>query len=349
MDSPDVNHNRDAGRLETQTVTLLAAGFACARLMALLAMPLEGLRGYGDYIHFFTMFSLPGWPFFDYWVEFPPLFSFLSALLARAAGGQEHVYDYLLFFLITLADTGSLVFFFALARRLHPERSAWLRVGAYLLLLLSLAYAWWYFDAFAVFFLLLGLNLFLEGKTVRAGAALAAGILTKFFPGLALIAAWRRRSLDDFARLAVASLLPVALVWGALGWASPSYTAASLLSQGSKGSWETVWALMDGNYRTGNFGPEEERLDVSAAYRPMGNPPVVPPWASLLVFGGLGLVGLAYACPRDDRQSLALVGFGWCLFLLWSPGWSPQWVLYLLPLLLLTLVERQADLSSQCN
>jgi hypothetical protein len=32
--------------------------------------------------------------------------------------------------------------------------------------------------------------------------------------------------------------------------------------------------------------------------------------------------------------------------LLWSPGWSPQWVLYLLPIILLVLPEREALLLS---
>jgi len=46
-------------------------------------------------------------------------------------------------------------------------------------------------------------------------------------------------------------------------------------------------------------------------------------------------VGLLQSQAGGDRQKLALVGWCWCLFLLWSPGWSPQWLLYLLPLVLL--------------
>jgi hypothetical protein len=37
-----------------------------------------------------------------------------------------------------------------------------------------------------------------------------------------------------------------------------------------------------------------------------------------------------------------MIGVTWILFLLWSPGWSPQWILYLLPLVLLTLPEKKA-------
>jgi len=320
---------------------LLAAGFVCARLVMLLAMPLEGLRGYGDFTHFYNLATLPGWPFFDYWIEFPPVFAFLSALLFRVSGGQEHVYDYLLFFVLTLADAGNLYLFLRLAHRLYPDGGV-LRLLVYGGLLLCLAYAWWYFDPLAVFFLLLAIFLFLEGRAAGSGLALAGGILTKFFPGLGLLLGWRRISTLQYARWAALALVPVVLVWGLLWAVSPQYTAASLASQGAKGSWETVWALLDGNLRTGNFGPMIERLDPAAAYHSMGNPAVIPTWASLLVFGGLGLAGLLRLKPQNDRQSLAVVGFGWCLFLLWSPGWSPQWVLYLVPLVLLVLVERQA-------
>jgi hypothetical protein len=39
---------------------------------------------------------------------------------------------------------------------------------------------------------------------------------------------------------------------------------------------------------------------------------------------------------------LALVGFTLSLFMLWSVGWSPQWVLYFIPLVLLTFPRRLA-------
>ena len=316
--------------------------FVCARLASLLAMPLDGLRGYGDFIHFFNLASLHGWPFLDYWSEFPPLFSFLSAFLYRLSGGQEHVYDYLLFFILTLADAGSLYFFMRLAGRIYSERAFWLRAGAYVLILLSLAYGWWYFDSLAVFFLLLAVDLLTRQKSAAGGAALAAGILTKWFPGLALVVTWRRLPRNRWLALALTSFLPVVLVWGILWAASPSFTRASVLSQGSKGSWETVWALLDGNLNTGNFGPEVERYDPFSASRLVANPPVFSPWLRLVVFAAAGLTLALRLKPRNDRQSLALLGLTFCLFFLWSPGWSPQWVLYLLPLILLVLVDRQA-------
>ena len=326
----------------------LVAGLAAARLVMLLSMPLAGLRGYGDFLHFFNMASLPGWPFFNYWVEFPPVFSFLSAVLVRLSGGQAHVYDYLLFFVLAMADCGSLYLFARLSTRLHPLSGALARSGMYLLALTVLAYGWWYFDPLAIFFMLLGITLLLDNRPVSAGLAIAAGILTKLFPGLVLLLAWRRWPLKRLVVLASASLLPALLVWGALWALTPRYTLASLQSQASKGSWETVWAMLDGNFMTGNFGDEVVRLDPSAAARPVGNPPLVSPWLLLVIFAGLGLLCIwkiqPEGGPRGEVQSLAILGFGWVLFLLWSPGWSPQWVLFLLPLILLILPQRMAVL-----
>lgn len=329
---------------KTRWPAWLALGLAAGRLVMLLSMPLAGLRGYGDFLHFFQMASLPGWPFVDYWVEFPPVFSFLSAVLARAAGGQQHVYDYLLFFLLTLADCGSLYLFARLVARLHALPGALARAGVYLLALVTLAYSWWYFDALAVFFLLLSAALILNDRPLAAGLATAAGILTKLFPGLALVLAWRRWPLRRLVTLAAASLLPVLLVWGLLLALSPRFAFASLRSQASKGSWETVWALLDGNYMTGNFGDEIERLDPEAAARPVGNPPVISPWLRLAVFAALGLLLVWKIRPQNDLQSLAILGLAWAVFALWSPGWSPQWVLYFLPLVLLVLPTRMAVL-----
>jgi hypothetical protein len=315
------------------------------RLLLYLTMPLDGLHGYGDFLHFFQLASLPGWPYFNYWSEFPPVFPFLSSVLFRLAGAQEHVYDYLLIFVLLLADAGSLYLFIKISQRLYGgDNRSLVRSLAYFILLISLAYSWWYFDPLAVFAMLLGIFLLLENKRFLSGLAFGLGFLLKFFPALGLIVAWRALSWKKALWITGLALGEGLLVYSGLWLASPRFTLASLQSQGSKGSWETVWALVDGNFITGLFGPEVERLDPSMAGVSRGNPPRVPAWITLIVFGGIGLWGFLKARQDDDRQKMALLGWCWSLFLLWSPGWSPQWVLYLLPLILLVLPERRVFL-----
>jgi hypothetical protein len=105
-----------------------------------------------------------------------------------------------------------------------------------------------------------------------------------------------------------------------------------------------VWALLDGNLSTGNLGPLVDHLDSGTESISTGNPPRISPWLTLIPFAALG-GGLFLKIPsQDDRSEMAFLGLAWSLFFLWSPGWSPQWVLYLLPLLLLTLPQRETIL-----
>jgi hypothetical protein len=75
-----------------------------------------------------------------------------------------------------------------------------------------------------------------------------------------------------------------------------------------------------------------------------GNPPRLPSYLTLLPFLAFGGWLLWRARIENAHSAIAFLGLTWCLFLLWSPGWSPQWVLYLLPLILLTLPYREAAL-----
>lgn len=323
---------------------ILAGVFLLARFISLASMPFEGLHQYGDFVHYFAISSLPGLPFINYWSEYPPFFPFLQKLINHISGGREHVFTYLFVFIFLLADTANLLLFYRLARRFLPANQALLRAGGYLLALAVFPYSWWYFDPIAVFWTLLSLNLILERRWLSGGAAVGMGIAIKFFPGLALAAAWRSATWKQLLGMVTVSLLPLFLSYSLLWVTSPEHTLASMGSQAGKGSWETVWALLDGNIHTGVFGPVEERLDPGAANRLLGNPAVVPPLVSLVFFAGIGLIGLLRVERADELQAISLVGFAWTLFLLWSPGWSPQWALYLLPLILLTLPLRLAVL-----
>jgi hypothetical protein len=318
--------------------------FILIRAVLLLALPFEGLRGYGDHVHFFNLAALPGLPYLHYWAEFPPVFPFLSELLYTLSGGVEHVYSYLLIFLLTLADLGSLLLFLRLSRRIDASDDPW-RGLLYAALLGGLAYTWWYFDSLAVFLTLLAAQLALSNrKGVWGGLALGLGILTKLFPALLLPALWKFLPRKRAITITIVSLALTLLVYGGLWLASPEFTSASLRSQSAKGSWETAWALLDGNWMTGNFGPESERLDPATALLPRGNPPVINSWLRLAVFAAAGLVLFLRSRLDDPRRALAFAGLTWAVFLLWSPGWSVQWLLYLIPLILLTLPQRLAVL-----
>ncbi len=315
--------------------------FLLTRAVLLLSLPLEGLRGYGDFLHFYRLAGM-GWPFVDLWVEFPPVFPTISALLYQLTGTRQHAYDYVLVLLFTLCDAANIAIFVRLFNRLYPTGNQWLRALVYTAILAGLAYSWWFFDSLAVMFMLLALLWFFEQQDGRTGLALGMGALTKWFPVLFLPVVWKVRPPRQAIKITALALLMLVLVYAGLYLLSPHMTAASLGAQGSKGSWETAWALLDGNFQTGNFGPEIERYDPQVAFTLRGQAPRIPSWLALLPFALLGGWLWWKARLDEERQMLAFFGLTWSLFLLWSPGWSPQWVLYLLPLILLVLPKREA-------
>ena len=99
----------------------MMAILAFSRLVTLLALPYEGFLGYGDLLTYFHVAQIPGWPYLQSWAEYPPIFPFLSEIVYRLSNGSEHVYVYLVAFLLLLADMGSLFIFRRVARRILGE------------------------------------------------------------------------------------------------------------------------------------------------------------------------------------------------------------------------------------
>ncbi len=319
--------------------------FIFARLILFVSSPYEVIPGYGDYWNFFHQSSL-GWPFLDYWTEFPPLFPYIAKLLFIMVDGREIAFGYGLGLLISLFQAGTVVLMFRLEDFLDDGKHWPVRSLIYAAVTVGLFYSWSYFDPLGVFFMMLGIYLLLEEKDLPASLAIAAGVLTKWFPGLILPALWKKRSKKEFLKIIIIVVGIIVIVWGALFVLEPDFTKASLTSQANKGSWETVWAILDGNLKTGNFAPEVDRAVAQTAALRTGNSAQISPWISLLIFGGTGLYFLIRADGTDKNWLIPFTGFTMTLFFLWSPGYSPQWILYLLPLMLLSLPLREGVLVS---
>jgi hypothetical protein len=331
-------------RFSTLGLTLLL--FVTFRLGLLAFWPADQLACWSDYDYYYEIAS---WvdegrlPYLHYWVEYPPLFPYLSVALylltphyAAYAGGLA---------LVQLAfEAGSLALLYRLARRVLGETRADQAAWVYALLFAPVATWWLSFDAIATFFLLLAIERWLAGRRAQSALALGAGALVKWFPLLFLPVAvhfhrdWRRTA--GYVALVAAV---VVLVLGPLAALSPAYTLASLRSLGSRASWQTIWALLDGNLGTGAY--QANRLDPAAAALSQGNPACIPAWLTLVLFAGL-YVWLWMRTPAsgEPRRVLGLTTLTVVLFFLWSRGWSPQWLGGLVPLLLLCLPIEQAVL-----
>ncbi len=310
--------------------------------MLFLALIPDSYAGPGDLPIYQSWAALPGWPYFQSWNEFPPFFPLLNTGLYKLVAGQQFFYYLLLGLVLALAGSVSLAVFRRIAGHIWGPSQARLRTWVYLGLLLPLPYTWWYFDLLPLVFMLLGTLWLIEGHTWRSGLAIGVGMLFKWFPGLLLASAWRFQKPGWAGKAtAAAAGLVVAMVVG-LYLVSPQMSLASLKAQSSRSSWETVWALLDGNLGTGAFLLVDDRLDPAIAGLPRGNAPLISPYLTLAVLGGLGAWMFWRVRSQTDRALVAFLGLTWIVFLTWSPGWSPQWILYLIPLILLTLSFKTA-------
>jgi hypothetical protein len=322
----------------------MVALFVALRLMVMATFPPDNLTLFGDYIYYYELaaYSDQGYlPFIHYWSEYPPVFPFLSVgvyQLAHLFGGGYHVYVYLMGLLMLVVNAGNLVLFLRLAQRLRGTESVERLGWVYSVLFVPLIYTWWNFDALTLFSLLLALEFLLSGRERWSAVAMGVGALVKLvplllFPAVVRTHSWRRWFAYGLVVAAVIGVvaLPLLLIGGRMAW-------VSFLSPTGWSSWQTVWALLDGNLRTGLLVAASDHFDPAVAVTPVGNPARVPTWVTLCVFG---LIYVVIFCKAHLRESpLRLVSFV-CItfvwFFLWSKGWSPQWQVLLFPLLLLVL------------
>jgi len=307
----------------------------------LLANVERGIAAGGDYLNYYQIASLSdsaGLPFRDWWSEFPPVWSYLSALLYQLSGGARGNYTSFALFtgLLMLAfDAGNLVLIRKIGSRLHGTNTGMALVWIYAITLAPLVFTFWNFEPLVAFFLLLGLWWLLVKRDNRSAVAAAIGALTKFTPALILGAVWRFRDRATSLRYTAIIAAVFGGIYLLLFLQNASMTLPSLTAQFNKASYQTVWALIDGNYRTGNFGPLEDRLDPVKAAIVQGNSARIPGWLRLGIAAAIGLFVFVRTRRFDDRGLVAFVAITLLIFFLQAQGWSPQWLVQIIPLLLL--------------
>jgi len=330
---------------------LLVILFVSLRLILLLAYtPMivdaleRGVSAGGDFATYFQLGALSEQgllPFRDWWSEFPPIPSILDTMIYQLGGRSSYTGFAALFGLLMLGcECGNLSLVRSIGRRIHGPAQGTGLAWIYALLGAPLVLMWWSFEPLVAFVLLLAVHQFLIRRVRRAALIVGFGTLVKFTPVVALAAAVRFRA----ARSALFScLIAAAVFFGVyllLGLQNISMTAPSLTAQFSKASYQSVWALIDGNYRTGNFGPIEERFDPRLAAELQGNPARIPGVVRLAAAALIGAFVFAQVRRFDDAGFVQFTAIALLIFFLQSQGWSPQWLCQIVPLLLLCFPTR---------
>jgi hypothetical protein len=336
---------------------LLLILFAAFRLtMLIVYQPLllngmeRGVAAGGDFGTYFLLGGLTGeglLPFRDWWSEFPPIPSYLITAIYSLLGAEPRYDSFaMLFGLCMLAcDIGNLLLVRRIGSRVHSAATGIALAWVYAVMSAPAIFIWWNFEPLVTFWLLLALAWMVERRHLVSAAAAGIGALVKFTPALLIGVMWRYRKPAQALRY---TLIAAAVFFGVyllLFAQNAAMTMPSLTAQFGKASYQTVWALIDGNYRTGNFGPVEDRFDPARAGDVLGNPAVIPGIIRLAVAAALGLA-IFYRVRRTDEQGLiAFLTLALLIFFLQAQGWSTQWLAQIIPLMLLALPTRDTVMA----
>jgi hypothetical protein len=307
----------------------------------------RGVSTGGDFATYYQLGALTGQgllPFRDWWSEFPPIPSMLITALYGMLGATPAYSAFATSFgmLMLMCDIGNLLLIRRIGARVHGAATGMALAWVYAVMLAPMVFLWWNFEPLVAFVLLLGLNWLVERKDVPSAIAAGIGALIKFTPALLLGAVWRFRATPAAARYSAITAAIFLGIYGLLFAQNAAMTAPSLTAQFGKASYQTVWALLDGNYRTGNFGPIEDRFDPARAGDVLGNPAVIPGVVRLGIAAAIGLYIFMRVRRTDLQGMLAFVAITLLIFFLQAQGWSTQWLAQIIPLVLLALPTRDS-------
>ncbi len=314
-------------------------------------------------------------PYVNLWTTYPPLFPFLMIGLWRISTllppweFSNLWFSLLLGGTFLLFETGNLVLIYAIARRLSDSQRALRSAWFYLALFTPVYTLTGWFESYPLFFFLLSLYLLLRGRPVWSALTTGVGFMIKLIPlillpvgarvcehlphttparaakprvggtkcpewgaqpgqaGVSRLADWAIY-FGTFALTVVAIGLPFYLLNPRLVW-------GSLVISGAREPWETVWALLEGKFGYGIIPLDMRNI----AWDPATGFSSSLPWLWITI--AFGLVYLFAYTRRFDwkapRNIVAFTGFTLILFMLYSKGYSPQWLGWVLAFIALLL------------
>lgn len=336
--------------------------FVALRLLLMMAYPplgtqgAEGLTLGGDRLYHYQLARLSAsgdLPFRDWWSEFPPVWSWLSVIIYRGLGNAPFaVWSSVMTVFMLMFDVGNLWLTRAIGARMYGRPTGVAVAWCYAMLALPVIQVFWNFETMLAFWLLLGVYALIAHRDTVAGVSAAVGALVKFTPALLLGVALRHRPPLRAIYIVLLAVVLFSAAYGVLliNNPNPEVTLVSLTAQFRKASYGSVWALIDGNLSGGDMAlPGDDAVllhyDLDAASRLYGNPPVIPGWLRL----GLALVVGAFCFVRARRtDSRGVVGFTLLtllIFFIQAQGWSPHWLVQILPLTLLCFPTRAGVLT----
>lgn len=291
------------------------------------------------YAHMVQQSDAGFYPFRHFWMEYPPVFPLLAVGLYRAlvllprAGAAAFMPVYAV--LMSGVDIGNLLLVHRLARRAHGPAAAGVAALIYAACPVPVWFGLGWFDALAVLALLAGLLLMVERRAAPAGVVAALGALTKLFPIVLVVVAPLSLGWLGTRRF-VAALAATFVVCVAPLLTRADLLVASFASFLTRPPWETLPALALRSYSFPILVPIEDRFTAATAFAPVSRwsgLALLPQAALLLALWGAWRLWRARRGEPSDACVLAALAVA--TLLLGSRGFSPQFVVWLLPLIVI--------------
>jgi hypothetical protein len=334
-----------------QDFLLLALLFTAFRFLTLLLSEPGGyiLDWSGYYVPGASFVQLSDWgyyPIVHYWMEYPPLFPWLSVLVYRLSlflplwRDPELWFNLLLGSALLLFEIGNLVLVYGIALTLRGRQGAIRCAWLYALLFFPLMTLLFWFENFALFFLLLGVYMIIAKRPAWAGLSAGVGFMVKLVPAFIGPVALRvfprvpQKIIYMAVGLVVALLIALPFLLN-----NPTFFLTPFLYQGSTGPWETIWALLDGYYTGGETTPLEIRFDptnIAVSFHESTFPYWIVALAFMAIYLGLYTRRIDW---QDNLKAVSFCGLSISLFLIFSKGYSPQWIINLLPFIVLLMPD----------
>ncbi len=332
-----------------QTFLLILAASTVLRLLAILVLRPGGfIAGHGpDQTYYFEMVRLTGTgelPFFDFWMEYPPLMPWLATLAYHLSLNipvwTEPIFWFNVLFRLFLLpfDVATLILIYAIVRRIWDQERAVQVAGLWALLFTPLFTLLTWFDPLTLFFGVLALYGLILNRPALAGGAIGLGFLAKIIPvaispvGMFSLSSHRRRVTyvgSAAAAVFLVLLLPLLI--------APAYVVSWVRALLNVSAWETVWALLEGYRGYGLVAPLNLRNDPATAVF-SANEVTLSWWPITLVFILIYVYFITRRIDWQNKLRLAQLSlFSLVIFVLYSKGYSPQWATYLSALALIAL------------
>ncbi len=343
-----------ARALKDRELAILILLFASFRFFSLMLLRPGGfIADFSDFnVSFlpFARWSRYGiYPYFDFWMEYPPLLPWMVVLIYRASlllppwDDPRLWFNTLMGSAVLVFDLGNLILLYLMGCKLWGKEKGSLTGWAYLGLFALFYTAMGWLDNITLFFILLTLYLWIEHRlrnefltATLSGAALAAGFMFKISPALLLPLGLKVMRKKAFAFYLAIFVFTAILIGACFAAYNLEMFIASFRAILSRSPWETVWALASGYYSYGVIAGDRFSIPSSfAVYQPR-IPNLIPLLIWMAVYLWVLLRPGGWNEPFHVIASASLVFFSYELL---TPGYSPQHIVYFLPFLLLIMPE----------